>query len=457
VALGRGDSAEADLSAQGRAASNLSHNLPLLPKSGDAEFDDVAFSQKLRRLAIERTGIANVIRCYEPRPERRKAVTAFALSPLSAPFELKAALRHVVEDGMIFERTARYRFRKRAMSPKSAGGLQLGLIRATVLPCVACRHEGGARMATSGRRVEAHLELRQLRYFKVVADARSFARGAQALHVAQPALSRSVAKLEEEVGCSLFVRHSAGVSLTDAGARFYQHAMQVLSDVRQLIEATAADGEPQGMIALGAPQSIQSKLVLPVATEFLSRFLRCQLNLIQNSGAHLRHQVGEGMLDLAIVPNMVEGGMHLVPLLRESICLICRPEDRASFGDTVEFGQLLKLPLILAGYPDSLRLILERELQCDTLNVRSEVNSSSMLIELVTRRVGFGVAPGCVVAQRPSELAFVPIQDLEVSWAIATNWHRRGLRAVEALEGLITRSVQDLIERGDWPTARIEA
>jgi LysR family nitrogen assimilation transcriptional regulator len=63
------------------------------------------------------------------------------------------------------------------------------------------------------------MELRQLRYFKAIADARSFLRAADQLYVAQPALSRSIAKLEEELGCSLFVRHSAGVSLTDPGAR----------------------------------------------------------------------------------------------------------------------------------------------------------------------------------------------------------------------------------------------
>ncbi len=302
------------------------------------------------------------------------------------------------------------------------------------------------------------MELRQLRYFKVVADARSFARGSQDLRVAQPALSRSVAKLEEEIGHSLFIRHSAGVSLTDAGVRLYEYATQVLGSVRQLIEGMAAeDGAPQGIVRLGAPQSIQSKLVLPAAAEFLSKFAACRLDLIQNSGARLRDRVAEGSLDLAIIPNTVEGGMHLTPLVRESICLICRQEDRASFADTVDLGDLLQLPVIITGHPDSLRLFIDRKFphQGYALNVRSEVNSSSMLVELVTRSVGFGIAPCGVVAQKP-ELAFIPIRDLDVSWAIAVNWQRRGLRAVEELEKLIVRHVRELVGAGDWPTATIE-
>jgi LysR family nitrogen assimilation transcriptional regulator len=308
---------------------------------------------------------------------------------------------------------------------------------------------------------ETPLELRQLRYFKVVADARSFARGAEHLRVAQPALSRSVAKLEEEIGQDLFVRHSAGVSLTDAGIRFYQHATEVLGRVRDMIEGmAAADGVPRGTIALGAPQSMQSKLVLPVAAQFLTMFPMCRVDLIQNSSARLREQVADGSLDLALLPNTVESGMHFTPLLREGICLICRQEARASFGDSVTLGDLLPLPLIITGYPDTLRLHIDRKFphQSDELNVRSEVNSSAMLVDLVIRGVGFGIAPCSVIAQRPEhQLAFVPIEGLDVAWAIATNWHRRGLRAVQELEAQLVRTVREMVERDEWPTAHLEA
>lgn len=293
-----------------------------------------------------------------------------------------------------------------------------------------------------------------------MADAGSFARGAQDLRVAQPALSRSVAKLEVEIGSSLFVRHSTGVSLTDAGTRFYNHAAQVLGSVRQLFEGMAsADGQPRGAVTLGAPHSIHSKLTLPVAAEFLSRFPACRLNLIQNSGAHLRQQVAEGVLDLAIVPASDESGMCFTPLVRESICLICTRANRSSFPEVVELRELLQLPLILTGYPDSLSIFIDRSFphHSEELNIRSEVNSSSVLADLVSKGVGFGIAPSCVVAQHvPNELASVPIVGLQVSWVIATNWHRRGLRAVEELEAMIRGHVASSVNSGDWPTASLD-
>lgn len=304
------------------------------------------------------------------------------------------------------------------------------------------------------------MELRQLRYFKMVADAGSFARGAQDLRVAQPALSRSIAKLEDEMGTLLFVRHSAGISFTDAGRRFYEHATQVLGTVNELVEAMgAADGAPRGTVTLGAPHSMVAKLTLPVATEFLSRFSHCRLDLIENSGARLRTQVAEGALDLAVVPNAADGGMHITPLFRESICLICRREDRHSFGERVDLTDILHLPLILTGYPGSLRLHIARQFpsQSDAMNVRSEVNSSAVVAELVLNEVGFGIAPAFLVANRTeTELDFVPINDLTVSWKLASNWLRRGVRAVEEAERMIVGHVREAVESGLWPTAEIE-
>jgi len=300
------------------------------------------------------------------------------------------------------------------------------------------------------------MEFRQLRYFKVVADARSFVRGSQDLRVAQPALSRSIAKLEEEIGHTLFVRHSGGVSLTDAGKRFYAHATHVLETVSQLTDGMATCDEPHGIVSLGSPQSIQSKLALSVAAEFLSKFPLCRLDLIQNSGARLRDQVAEGSLDIAIVPNTFEGGMHQELLLRESACLICCTEDRSQFGDMIDLQDLRQLPLIFTGYPDSLRLYIDRKFtSTSTLNIRSEVNSSSVLVDLVISKVGYGVAPSSVIAQRPEQVAYVPIRDFEISWAMVTNWRRRGLRAVEELERMLREKVRDLILAQDWPTGEL--
>src|SRR5579863_908389 len=169
-----------------------------------------------------------------------------------------------------------------------------------------------------------HVELRQLRYFKAIADARSFVRGADHLHVAQSALSRSIAKLEEQLGRLLFIRHSGGVTLTDAGARLYQHADHVLKGMQRLTDEMAADTqEPRGLISMGAPPSMQSTLTAPVAARFIKAFPQAFLNVIQDTSLRLREGVAAGHLDVIVLSSMApSAGLHCAPLFTAKLCLV---------------------------------------------------------------------------------------------------------------------------------------
>jgi LysR family nitrogen assimilation transcriptional regulator len=302
------------------------------------------------------------------------------------------------------------------------------------------------------------MEIRQLRYFKVITEAGSFARGANNLRVAQPALSRSIAKLEEELGQDLFVRHSTGVSLTEAGTRLYEQATEILTKVRDVVDGMAEASVPSGIVRLGAPQTLHSQLLVPIAISYLSRYSRCELDLVQDSGFRLREMVSNGSLDMAIVPSAVDGSLHCTPLVRESVCLILRSEERTSFPDTIELSEIAHLPLILTGYPGSLRLSIDRQFpQLQTqLNVRSEVNSASLLIDLVLGNVGYGLAPCSIVARRVNEgVSYVPINGLNASWSLAVSFSRLRLVAVQTLEALIIDYVKSVAKANEWPTAEL--
>src|SRR4051812_19912794 len=75
------------------------------------------------------------------------------------------------------------------------------------------------------------MELRHFRYFLAVAEELNFHRAARRLHLAQPALSRQIQDLEEELGARLFDRLPRGVQLTKAGEAYVEHVRKILSDV----------------------------------------------------------------------------------------------------------------------------------------------------------------------------------------------------------------------------------
>ncbi|HWK49383.1 MAG TPA: LysR family transcriptional regulator, partial [Steroidobacter sp.] len=96
------------------------------------------------------------------------------------------------------------------------------------------------------------MELRQLRYFIAVAEAGSFSRAAELLHVSQPPLSVQIKALEDEIGVRLLERTPRGVSLTVAGAAFFEEVRGALARLEHAKSAAArADRGEIGLLAIG--------------------------------------------------------------------------------------------------------------------------------------------------------------------------------------------------------------
>jgi len=305
------------------------------------------------------------------------------------------------------------------------------------------------------------VELRQLRYFKAIADAQSFVRGADHLHIAQPALSRSIAKLEEQIGQLLFVRHSGGVTLTDAGQRLYKHAEEVLKSVQRLTDEMAADTQaPRGLVSLGVPPSMQSILTAPVAARFIKSFPHAFLNVVQDTSARLRDGVAAGQLDLVVISSLApSAGLHYTPLFTGNLCLVYAATGNFHSKTYARLEDLIGIPLILCGYPDTLRLYLNQAFANvdEKPTVRCEVNTASLVAELVSHGAGVGIAPyGTIPAENAKGLIVIPIRGLETSWMLATSFERIGSTAVRQLSAMIIDHARDFICGSQWPAARFD-
>lgn len=304
------------------------------------------------------------------------------------------------------------------------------------------------------------MDLRQLRYFKAIADAKSFVRGAHQLCVAQPALSRSMASLECEIGLQVFFRHSNGVALTDAGERLYAHAVDILGRMKLLTDEMSVNlGKPHGAVALGVPQSMQSIITAPVVAAFYQEFPDVTLNVIENSSANLRDAVINGQIDLAIISTLTpSSGLNYKPLFADIMCLVERADVPDQFGPAIEVEDLAGQSLILSGRPNTARPYFEERFNSMATppTFRCEVTTASLVIDLVRAGAGPGIVPGgAVVLLADSDIRATPIKGLEVSWTIATSYERMGSASVTQLSMMLQRRVAELVDSGAWPTARI--
>src|SRR5215831_2571664 len=97
------------------------------------------------------------------------------------------------------------------------------------------------------------VQLRQLEYFTAVADTRHFTRAAEAVHVAQPSLSKQIHALERELGTPLFRRARGNITLTPAGETLLPLARRILADVEDAeVQVREIAGLVRGRVRLGA-------------------------------------------------------------------------------------------------------------------------------------------------------------------------------------------------------------
>ena len=143
------------------------------------------------------------------------------------------------------------------------------------------------------------MELRHLRYFIAVAAHGSFNRAAKILHLTQPALSRQVKDLEEELGVPLLVRGQNTVKLTESGDLFYEEAREVIARANEAVQRVRG-AERRETLRIGYAPSMIAGIMSVVLEKFQSTAPRVRVELTDLSSREINELAGEGRLDLVI-------------------------------------------------------------------------------------------------------------------------------------------------------------
>jgi DNA-binding transcriptional LysR family regulator len=126
------------------------------------------------------------------------------------------------------------------------------------------------------------VDLKQLRYFYEIVRLGSFTRAAEALHIAQPAVSVAIRKLEAELALQLFQRHDRKVSLTAEGERLWIHAQRILQAVDNArLEMQELKGLTKGEVRVGVSGMMGSYYFPPILMAFRHRYPHLSLQVIE--------------------------------------------------------------------------------------------------------------------------------------------------------------------------------
>ena len=268
------------------------------------------------------------------------------------------------------------------------------------------------------------MDIRKLHIFSEVARQGGFTAAARTLHMAQPAVSIAVRRLEQELELTLFHRQDKRVSLTSEGRVLLTHSERILADLRQAqLEMDELKGLRKGEVRIGIPSMLGSYYFPEILMAFKHRYPDLQLSVIEAGTRDIQRYIDGGTLDMGIVVgDHLPEALAAEVFLREEMVVCVPPGHPFSQQAAVDFQTFFSEQLVLfkEGY-------FHREF-IDGLSRKAglapQVAFETNLIPLIRSIVkkGFGITTFLrMVVADDKELVAVPFQqpvwlDLCIAW-----------------------------------------
>lgn len=303
------------------------------------------------------------------------------------------------------------------------------------------------------------MDVRQLRYFLGIVEHGSISRAAEALRVAQPALSLHLKRMEEDFGCQLVLRTARGVVPTESGRRLAQRAAALIESMDGLRdEVRAVEAVPAGPATVGIPTSLGPVLTVPLALAVRRAHPQIRLRVVEGLSGHMLEWVLSGQLDLALVFGAEEmGGLETELVARESLHLVGPADDPLLHGrKSIPFAEAMALPLILPGRPHGVREEVEQTalLARARVTVAMEIDALEQIKALVAEGCGYTVLSERVAryGAAADRLTGLPIVDPQIDRTILLA-HAAGRPmpvAARAAHAILRDILAGLTRDGGW-------
>lgn len=282
------------------------------------------------------------------------------------------------------------------------------------------------------------MELRHLRYFTAVAEEENVSRAALKLHVSQPALSRQIRDLEDELGFLLLERSAKSVRLTEAGRAFLTEARAVLQRAEDAVKtareiATGGRGE----LHVGYAPTLTARFLPQTLRAFQAAFPKIRVRLNDLSTEEMLAGLREGKLQIAFVvrlaPSMARG-LEFAELFRDTLCVAVAPKHPLARRRSLTLAEVAREPLATYSrkdYPEAYENLTAMFATVKSKpRITEEHDSVSSLIAAVEVGNAVTIAPrslGCMAGPR---LKLIPLSPPPPPLVIGAAWRKAGVTTI---------------------------
>jgi len=306
------------------------------------------------------------------------------------------------------------------------------------------------------------MEIRSLQYFVTAANLNSISKAAISLHIAQPALSRQIRKLERELGVQLLCRDSTGVQLTEAGARLLNKGESILRQLEQAkAEVRASGTDPRGPVSVALMPSVASLIAPPLVMRMREQYPNITLRISEG----LTNVIISGLIskkfDLGLIPaKPVDKALSSTSLLMEPMFLIGpgKFQNAKARGvmPAVTLRNLAQYPLLQPSRGNVLREQIETLAKRSgiRLDIREDVDSSAVIKQLVISGLGYTIQCYSFVHEEVERgrlfVQRLRIPDFARQWSLAQLRGHPHSHATKTTASVMLEIANELSRRKDW-------
>ncbi len=192
----------------------------------------------------------------------------------------------------------------------------------------------------------------RLKVFQSVAHHLSFTKASQELFISQPAITKHIHELEINYGAQLFERKGNRISLTDAGRLLLRHCDHILDEYKQLdYEMNLLHDDFVGELRLGASTTIAQYVLPPVLAQFIKRYPKVKLSLLNGNSRDVEKALQEHRIDLGLVEGISRlPNLKYSTFLEDELVAVVSADNKLAHKQKISPEELIHIPLVLREY-----------------------------------------------------------------------------------------------------------
>ena len=240
-----------------------------------------------------------------------------------------------------------------------------------------------------------NIDFELYRVFYTVANNGNITKASEELNISQPAISKSIKNLEEQLGGNLFVRTKRGVILTEEGKEFYSYIKQAIEYINNAENKfTELVNLETGCIKIGVSATLTKEFLLPYLEKFHEIFPKIDIQIITNISSELLPKLRNGLIDIVIL-NLVRenygNDIDIIKCKKINDCFVVNQKYLDLVNKDLSIKDLNKYPLILQTKGSNTREFLDNFASAYDIVLKPNMELASYSLVLEFAKIGLGI------------------------------------------------------------------